>query len=55
MKLHWLQHVPFEGLGVIEEWANARHIQSATGMREGISNLENIHKVMRTLVDRLFI
>lgn len=21
MKLHWLQHVPFEGLGVIENWA----------------------------------
>lgn len=24
MKLHWLQHVPFEGLGYIEEWAAAR-------------------------------
>lgn len=23
MKLHWLQHVPFEGLGIIEEWATA--------------------------------
>jgi GMP synthase-like glutamine amidotransferase len=23
MRLHWLQHVPFEGLGYIEEWANA--------------------------------
>jgi GMP synthase (glutamine-hydrolysing) len=21
MRLHWLQHVPFEGLGVIQEWA----------------------------------
>lgn len=21
MKLHWLQHVPFEGLGTIEDWA----------------------------------
>ncbi|MCK4565537.1 MAG: type 1 glutamine amidotransferase [Verrucomicrobia bacterium] len=21
MKLHWLQHVPFEGLGMIEDWA----------------------------------
>jgi GMP synthase-like glutamine amidotransferase len=21
MKLHWLQHVPFEGLGIIETWA----------------------------------
>jgi len=24
MKLHYLQHVPFEGLGIIEEWAIAR-------------------------------
>ncbi len=24
MKLHWLQHVPFEGLGCIEPWAKAR-------------------------------
>jgi len=23
MKLHWLQHVPFEGLGIIEKWAEA--------------------------------
>lgn len=23
MKLHWLQHVPFEGLGYIEQWADA--------------------------------
>ena len=21
MKIHWLQHVPFEGLGIIEDWA----------------------------------
>lgn len=27
MRLHWLQHVPFEGLGVIEEWAMAREMQ----------------------------
>ncbi|VGO13722.1 hypothetical protein PDESU_02279 [Pontiella desulfatans] len=27
MKLHWLQHVPFEGLGYIEEWANANGAQ----------------------------
>jgi GMP synthase-like glutamine amidotransferase len=27
MKLHWLQHVPFEGLGYIEEWANNAGIQ----------------------------
>jgi GMP synthase (glutamine-hydrolysing) len=24
MKLHWLQHVPFEGLGYIETWAKKR-------------------------------
>ncbi|MDF7807348.1 type 1 glutamine amidotransferase [Pontiellaceae bacterium B12219] len=24
MKLHWLQHVPFEGLGMIETWAQER-------------------------------
>jgi GMP synthase (glutamine-hydrolysing) len=24
MKLHWLQHVPFEGLGFIEKWARRR-------------------------------
>lgn len=24
MRLHWLQHVPFEGLGYIDEWANSR-------------------------------
>ncbi len=24
MRLHWLRHVPFEGLGYIEEWANER-------------------------------
>ncbi len=23
MKLHWLQHVPFEGLGIIEKWVEA--------------------------------
>lgn len=24
MRIHWLQHVPFEGLGSIEEWAKSR-------------------------------
>jgi GMP synthase-like glutamine amidotransferase len=24
MKLHYLQHVPFEGIGIIEEWAKAQ-------------------------------
>ncbi len=27
MKLHWLQHVPFEGLGFIEEWAKAHNAE----------------------------
>ncbi len=27
MKLHYLQHVPFEGLGYIEEWARSRNIE----------------------------
>lgn len=25
MRIHWLQHVPFEGLGVIEHWAQTNH------------------------------
>lgn len=28
MKLQWLQHVPFEGLGCIEEWAADRDIET---------------------------
>ncbi len=27
MKLHWLQHVPFEGLGIIEDWAKSQHME----------------------------
>jgi GMP synthase-like glutamine amidotransferase len=27
MKLHWIQHVPFEGLGCIETWARERDTQ----------------------------
>jgi GMP synthase (glutamine-hydrolysing) len=27
MKLHYLQHVPFEGLGMIKDWANARNAE----------------------------
>ncbi|VGO19805.1 type 1 glutamine amidotransferase [Pontiella sulfatireligans] len=27
MRLHWLQHVPFEGLGYIEEWALVRGVE----------------------------
>ncbi len=26
MRLHYLQHVPFEGLGIIEEWAKANQV-----------------------------
>jgi len=27
MKLHWLQHVPFEGLGIIEKWATTHDFE----------------------------
>jgi hypothetical protein len=31
MKVHWFQHVPFEGLGAIEQWLLARgHTLSCT-------------------------
>ena len=29
MKLRWLQHVPFEGLGIIEDWASAQGAELA--------------------------
>ncbi len=32
MHIHWLQHVPFEGLGMIDSWA-ARHGHSVSGTR----------------------
>jgi len=33
MRLHWIQHAPFEGLGAIEAWAAARgHALSVTRM-----------------------
>lgn len=36
MRLHYLQHVPFEGLGYIEEWARFRGIEiSATRLFAG--------------------
>lgn len=36
MRIHWLQHVPFEGLGSIEDWANERrHSLSATRLWAG--------------------
>ena len=28
MKLHWLQHVPFEGLGCIHDWAASLHAET---------------------------
>ena len=35
MRIHWLQHVPFEDLGIIEEWAGAKaHNLSATRVYE---------------------
>lgn len=35
MRIHWLQHVPFEGLGMIEPWATERgHILTATRLFE---------------------
>lgn len=35
MKIHYLQHVPFEGLGMIKDWADIRgHILSATKFYE---------------------
>ncbi len=35
MKIHWLQHVPFEELGSIEKWAKARkHAVSVTSFAE---------------------
>jgi GMP synthase-like glutamine amidotransferase len=30
LKVHWLQHVPFEGLGSIAPWLEARHAQVST-------------------------
>ncbi|NNJ70108.1 MAG: type 1 glutamine amidotransferase [Kiritimatiellales bacterium] len=36
MRLHWLQHVPFEGLGIIEEWASNQQAEiSCTRLYEG--------------------
>ncbi len=29
MQLHWLQHVPFEGLGTIEEWAGTNGVETS--------------------------
>ncbi len=45
MKLHYLQHVPFEGLGSIEDWAKAKgHALSATRFynNEPLPNVEDI-------------
>jgi GMP synthase-like glutamine amidotransferase len=36
MNIHWLQHVPFEGLGAIEKWAGRKgHILSCTRLFAG--------------------
>ena len=36
MRVHWFQHVPFEGLGAIEEWLLARgHVLSCTRFHAG--------------------
>jgi GMP synthase-like glutamine amidotransferase len=36
MRIHWLQHVPFEGLGAIEAWAGRRgHALSASRLWAG--------------------
>lgn len=36
MKIHWLQHVPFEGLGSIESWAKGRrHVLASTRLWAG--------------------
>ena len=36
MKIHWLQHVPFEGLGRIEGWLLQRgHTLSCTRLHAG--------------------
>lgn len=38
MRIHWLQHVPFEGLGSIEPWAANRQYQvTATRLYQGES------------------
>ena len=42
MKIHWLQHVPFEGLGAIEGWLIARgHTLSCTRLHAGERPPEN--------------
>jgi hypothetical protein len=36
MRIHYLQHVPFEGLGIIQEWAQAEgHPVTATRLYRG--------------------
>lgn len=36
MHIHWLQHVPFEGLGIIDTWAAGYgHTMSATRFWQG--------------------
>lgn len=45
MKIHYIQHVPFEGLGLIEKWVNENnHELSHSFMFEGVNfpNIEDI-------------
>ncbi len=36
MRLHWLQHVPFEGLGITDTWARERGVEvSRTRLYDG--------------------
>jgi GMP synthase-like glutamine amidotransferase len=45
MNIHYFQHVPFEGLGSIEQWIKARSIQvSATKFYEN-SYLPEVHEI----------
>lgn len=49
MKIHYLQHVPFEGLGSIEVWAKSNgHLLSATRFynHEPLPNIEDIDSLI---------
>ena len=46
MKVHWFQHVPFEGLGAIEEWLLSRgHTLSCTRLYANEAPPVNSHGV----------
>ncbi|MBS7532005.1 type 1 glutamine amidotransferase [Hazenella sp. IB182353] len=43
LRIHYVQHVPFEGLGAIEHWAHAyQHRLSSTPMYETVHHFPNI-------------